>query len=84
MLCYFQSAKHDKWSAAPVEDTIKRLMTGQVCSLELYKGMEEKTKLLAAAIKCHDGNAITAVSPDHFNNILVTRVFYGKNLKEKF
>ncbi|XP_053406050.1 spermatogenesis-defective protein 39 homolog isoform X2 [Mercenaria mercenaria] len=43
-----------------VEETIKRMITGQPYSLEQYRSKAEKLALLDKAIDTHDGNAIIA------------------------
>ncbi|KAI0230769.1 ADF-H domain-containing protein [Lamellibrachia satsuma] len=56
-----QVSKNDRWSQFPPRETIKRIMSGQPYSLEIYKSKEDKLVLLDEAIKLHDGNAIIAV-----------------------
>jgi len=56
-----QAAESSRWTSLPVDDTIKRIVTGEVYSLETYKSLEEKLSLLDAAIQSRDGNALTAV-----------------------
>ncbi|KAK2184321.1 hypothetical protein NP493_270g03035 [Ridgeia piscesae] len=56
-----QASKSDRWSQIPPRETIKRIMSGQPYTLEIYKGKEDKLTLLDEAIKLHDGNAIIAV-----------------------
>ncbi|XP_006813614.1 spermatogenesis-defective protein 39 homolog [Saccoglossus kowalevskii] len=56
-----ESAKRDRFAVLPPRDTIKRLIYGDPCSLEMYKSLTDKLALLDAAVEMHDGNAITAV-----------------------
>lgn len=56
-----QAAESSRWTSLPVEDTIKRIVTGEIYSLETYKSLEEKLSLLDAAIQSRDGNALIAV-----------------------
>ncbi|XP_074662925.1 spermatogenesis-defective protein 39 homolog isoform X2 [Tubulanus polymorphus] len=55
-----QAAKLERWSAVPPDETVRRILRGQPYNLELYRALQEKLALLDEAIKCHDGNAITA------------------------
>ncbi|XP_018430444.1 PREDICTED: spermatogenesis-defective protein 39 homolog [Nanorana parkeri] len=48
-----------EWS---VEDTVRRMSRGKVCSLERFRSLKDKLQLLDEAVRLHDGNVITAVS----------------------
>jgi len=54
-------AELSRWTSLPVDDTIKRILSGEVYTLETYKSLDEKLSLLDAAIQSRDGNALTAV-----------------------
>ncbi|XP_019627331.1 PREDICTED: spermatogenesis-defective protein 39 homolog [Branchiostoma belcheri] len=54
-----QLGERARWTSLPVKETIKRIILGQPYSLEAYKSLEDKLALLDAAIKMHDGDAIT-------------------------
>merc|ERR1712168_723798 len=73
-----QAAESSRWTSLPVEDTIKRIVTGEVYSLETYKSLEEKLSLLDGAIQSRDGNALTAVvvffQRSVKNNIFLTQI----------
>ncbi|PIO22999.1 hypothetical protein AB205_0164930, partial [Aquarana catesbeiana] len=47
-----------EWS---IEDSVRRMSKGKVCSLERFRSLKDKLKLLDEAIRLHDGNVITAV-----------------------
>ncbi|CAH1791215.1 unnamed protein product, partial [Owenia fusiformis] len=76
-----KSAKEDRWTVLKPTETVKRIICGQQYSLEMYKSKDDKVALLDAAIKLHDGNAITAavlflkktIKPSMFNQILMMR-----------
>ncbi|KAK6180014.1 hypothetical protein SNE40_012237 [Patella caerulea] len=53
-------AKRDRWSKLPVENTIKRMLKGEACTLEFYKSLDDKLKLIDESVKVHDGNCIIA------------------------
>ncbi|XP_032261578.1 spermatogenesis-defective protein 39 homolog isoform X5 [Phoca vitulina] len=46
------------WSPS---DTVWRLRKGKVCSLERFRSLQDKLRLLEEAVSVHDGNVITAV-----------------------
>ncbi|KAM5129889.1 spermatogenesis-defective protein 39 homolog isoform 2-T3 [Mantella aurantiaca] len=46
------------WS---IEDTVRRMSRGKVCSLERFRSLKDKLALLDEAVRYHDGNVITAV-----------------------
>ncbi|XP_035689373.1 spermatogenesis-defective protein 39 homolog isoform X2 [Branchiostoma floridae] len=54
-----QLGERARWTSLPVKETIKRIILGQPYSLEAYKSLQDKLALLDAAIKMHDGDAIT-------------------------
>jgi len=68
------AAESSRWTSLPVEDTIKRILAGEVYTLETYKSLDEKLSLLDAAIESRDGNAITAVVV-FFHNSVKTNIF---------
>ncbi|XP_072284514.1 spermatogenesis-defective protein 39 homolog [Pyxicephalus adspersus] len=47
-----------EWS---IEDTVRRMSRGKVCSLERFRSLKDKLQLLDEAVRLHDGNVITAV-----------------------
>ncbi|XP_078000667.1 spermatogenesis-defective protein 39 homolog [Glandiceps talaboti] len=55
------SAQRDRWTTLPPEDTVKRLIRGEPCSLEMHRSLTNKLALLDAAVAMHDGNSIIAV-----------------------
>nr|XP_002128413.1 spermatogenesis-defective protein 39 homolog [Ciona intestinalis] len=55
-------AKRDRAVAPSKSDTLRRIMVGEACLLELYKSKEDKCSLLDAAIERFDGNAIVAAT----------------------
>ncbi|KAI8784597.1 spermatogenesis-defective protein 39 [Biomphalaria glabrata] len=54
------SAKKDRWKKLPVDETLQRIIRGEVYSLEMYKSLEDKLDLIDKAVRICDGNAITA------------------------
>ncbi|GFO11147.1 spermatogenesis-defective protein 39 homolog [Plakobranchus ocellatus] len=75
------SARKDRWMKLPVEDTLRRILKGEVFSLEMYKSLADKLCLLDQAIALHDGNAImTAVL---FLQRTVTRHIFTKELVKR-
>jgi len=53
--------KKQKWTSIPVEETMKRIITGDPYTLDAYKSLQEKERLLEKAILSKDGNAIITV-----------------------
>ncbi|XP_068110573.1 spermatogenesis-defective protein 39 homolog [Hyperolius riggenbachi] len=47
-----------EWS---IEDTVRRMSKGKFCSLERFRSLTDKLRLLDEAVRIHDGNVITAV-----------------------
>ena len=69
-------------SKPKVEETIKRMITGQAYSLEPYKSKDEKLELLDRASKTYDGNAIIAVVI-FLKRTLNEQIFYFELIKRQ-
>ncbi|KAG8232476.1 hypothetical protein J437_LFUL012708 [Ladona fulva] len=48
----------NRWEAPPVEETLRRILLRLPFSLDAYRSLEEKTKLLDAALEQGNGDAI--------------------------
>lgn len=53
--------QNDEYNGIHQEITLKKILQGQVVSLESYKSLASKTSLLDAAIASGNGNAILGV-----------------------
>ncbi|KAG8562024.1 hypothetical protein GDO81_015563 [Engystomops pustulosus] len=46
------------WS---IEESVRRMQRGKMCSMERFRSLKDKMMLLDEAVRLHDGNVITAV-----------------------
>ncbi|XP_069591870.1 spermatogenesis-defective protein 39 homolog [Ranitomeya imitator] len=46
------------WS---IEESVRRMQRGKMCSMERFRSLKDKLHLLDEAVRLHDGNVITAV-----------------------
>ncbi|XP_075700606.1 spermatogenesis-defective protein 39 homolog [Rhinoderma darwinii] len=46
------------WS---IEESVRRMQRGKMCSMERFRSLKDKLQLLDEAVRLHDGNVITAV-----------------------
>ncbi|KAM4014574.1 LOW QUALITY PROTEIN: spermatogenesis-defective protein 39 homolog [Anomaloglossus baeobatrachus] len=46
------------WS---IEESVRRMQRGKMCSMERFRSLRDKLHLLDEAVRLHDGNVITAV-----------------------
>ncbi|KAF8384210.1 spe-39 [Pristionchus pacificus] len=58
---HLETVRNDRFRALDVSDAVRRMLTGETVSLDLYKSKEDKMKLLDAAIAIVDHHVILAV-----------------------
>ncbi|GMS80031.1 hypothetical protein PENTCL1PPCAC_2206 [Pristionchus entomophagus] len=58
---HLKTVRNDRFRALEVNEAVRRMLTGETVSLDLYKSKEDKMKLLDAAIAIVDHHVILAV-----------------------
>ncbi|GMT10459.1 hypothetical protein PFISCL1PPCAC_1756, partial [Pristionchus fissidentatus] len=58
---HLETVRNDRYRALDVNETVRRMLTGDTVSLDLYKSKEDKMRLLDAAIAIVDHHVILAV-----------------------
>nr|XP_039260826.1 spermatogenesis-defective protein 39 homolog [Styela clava] len=74
-------AKRERATAPSKQETLKRFMLGESVVKELYRSVEDKTALLDAAIRRHDGNAILSITL--FMRNTLKRELFSKELMSR-
>uniref|UniRef100_A0A0M3J6G6 Spermatogenesis-defective protein 39 (inferred by orthology to a C. elegans protein) n=1 Tax=Anisakis simplex TaxID=6269 RepID=A0A0M3J6G6_ANISI len=58
---HLEHVRHERFRAADPLLTIRRLLTGEAITMDLYRSKREKLELLDEALRSFDGNAITVI-----------------------